>query len=153
VPVCRMTPERPRSYEDFLKRVSPESVVHFDDGLPGFGEEGKFIILQDPDETPFAWMQSLRTPKLAFVVTSPFVLFPDYRPDVPDDALSGLGSPTLDEVLVLCILRIVRSEPVELLTNLKAPIIINLRSLAARQVVLLNESMYSERAAWRGGGS
>lgn len=144
-----MTPQPPKASDNPLSRVPPENVVHFQGGLPGFCDEKQFVILQNPEERPLAWMRSIGTPALAFVVISPFAIFPDYRPDVPDHELVEIGSPPLEEILVLSILRVISAQPPELHTNLKAPIIINLRTLAAGQVILANESMYSEHAVYR----
>lgn len=133
---------------DLYGKFPPESVVKFQRGLPGFPEEHDFVILQDQAERPFAWMQSLKTPALSFVITSPFVLFPDYRPDVPDDELAALGSPRPEEIQVMILVRVVDQSPPELHVNLKAPIVVNMRTLAAGQVVLANETIYSERAVY-----
>jgi flagellar assembly factor FliW len=145
-----LTMSSPKSaFASLLERVKPENAVHFENGLPGFPGETQFVVLQNPEDRPFAWMQSLKTPSLVFVVTGPFSLFPDYRPDVSDNDLAALGSPKEDEILLLSILKVLPVEPPEIHTNLKAPIVINLRTLRARQVILLNESMYSEKAVYR----
>jgi flagellar assembly factor FliW len=136
-------------FEEFLKRVTPQSTIFFPSGLPGFPEETRFVLLQNAEERPFAWLQSLKTADLAFVVTSPFSLFPEYRPDVPDTDLAAIDSPASEDTLVLCILRVMDGDHPEFHTNLKAPVVINLRSLVGRQVILANESMYSERAVYR----
>ena len=135
-------------FEKFLKRVTPQSTIFFPNGLPGFPDETRFVLLQNAEERPFAWLQSLKTADLAFVVTSPFSLFPEYRPDVSDADLTAVGSPAAEDTLVLCILRVIDSPKPELHTNLKAPVVINLRALIARQVILVNEAMYSECAVY-----
>ncbi len=136
-----------------LQKVAPSNIVRFHHGLPGFPGEDEFVIMQSPENRPLAWLQSMKSPDLAFVVTSPFVLFPEYRPDVPDEDIAEIGSPPLDQILVLTIVKLVNSTPPELHTNLKAPLIINLLTFQARQAILVNESMYSERAVYtvRGG--
>jgi len=139
------------TFEEFIKRVAPENVMHFQNGLPGFPSDKRFVLVQNPEERPLVWLQSLDSPSLLFVATSPFTLFPDYRPNVPDHELAALGSPAPEETLVLCILRVIPLSTPELHANLKAPVIINLRTLAARQVIITNESMYSERAVYRVG--
>jgi flagellar assembly factor FliW len=144
-----MNPQPSPSFAALLEQITPENVIQFQSGLPGFPEEKSFVILKNPKELPLAWMQSIVSPKLAFIVTSPFLLFPDYRPDVPDQELAAIGSPALDEILMFCILRVVNATPPELHTNLKAPVIINLRTLAARQIILANEAIYSESAVYR----
>jgi flagellar assembly factor FliW len=145
-----LTMPSPKSaFDALIERVKPENAVRFENGLPGFPGETAFVILQNPDDRPFAWMQSLKTPNLVFVVTAPFSLFPDYRPDVSDNDLKAVGSPSQEEILLLSILKVINNEPPEVHTNLKAPILINLRTLQARQVILVNESMFSEKAVYR----
>ena len=144
-----MTQAPPSSFNALLNRVGQENVVHFQNGLPGFPMENRFVILQNPNDRPLAWMQSLNTERLAFVITSPFVLFPDYRPDVSEYDLALIGSPALEEVLLISIVRLVNGTPPELYVNLKAPIIINLRTFEGRQVILKNESVFSEKAVYR----
>ncbi|MDD2708757.1 MAG: flagellar assembly protein FliW [Verrucomicrobiae bacterium] len=144
-----MTSQNSSAFDELLKRVTPQSTLTFALGLPGFPDETRFVLLQNPEERPFAWLQSLKTASLSFVVTSPFVLFPEYRPDVPDFDLTALDSPPQEDTLILCIIKVVQTTPTELHTNLKAPLVINLRTLTGRQVILNNEAMYSEIAIYR----
>ncbi len=144
-----MTAQSFLQFSKLLHKITPTNVVRFKHGLPGFPHEMEFVLMQNPEDKPLAWLQSLKTPDLAFVVTSPFFLFPEYRPDIPEDDLMEIGSPPLDQVLVVSILKLINSTPPELHTNLKAPIIINLLSFQAQQSILANESMYSERAVYR----
>lgn len=135
--------------ENPLSRVTEDNVVFFQKGIPGFPYDQRYIIIQNPGIRPFAWLQSLDTPALAFAITSPFGFFPEYRPDVSDADLASIASPPLDHILLLSIVKIVNSKPIELHMNLKAPLIINAASLAACQVILANESIYSEKAVYR----
>jgi flagellar assembly factor FliW len=138
-----------RKSEEQLSRIASENVLSFSRGLPGFPKETRFALLQHPSIKPLAWLQSIATPDLAFVVSSPFSFFPDYRPDVPEEELTTIGSPNLQETLLLTIVRVLDTSPVELHMNLKAPVIINLQKLLGNQVILKNEAMYSERAVYR----
>jgi flagellar assembly factor FliW len=135
--------------ENLLSRVTEDNVVFFQKGIPGFPRDQRYVIIQNPGIRPFAWLQSLDTPELAFAITSPFGFFPDYRPDVSELDLGSIGSPPIEHVLLLSIVKIVNSKPIELHMNLKAPLIINATSLAACQVILTNESIYSEKAVYR----
>jgi flagellar assembly factor FliW len=144
-----MTPQLSPAIDRVLKDLQKQDAVCFQNGIPGFPEEKKFVLLQNPEERPFIWMQSTTNPELCFIVTSPFIFFPEYRPDVPDDELTTIGSPSLSELMLLTIVQVVNSKPPEVRTNLKAPIIINLKNFAGSQVIVANESMYSERAVYK----
>lgn len=134
---------------DITNTTTNENAAYFKDGLPGFPEEKHFVILQTPEERPFAWMRSTKNPAVAFVVTSPFGLHPDYKPDVAEHDLAAIGSPKPEDVLVLSIVRVSSTQPVELHMNLKAPLIINTKNLEARQVILKNESDFSDKFVYQ----
>jgi flagellar assembly factor FliW len=123
-----MSTQPPVASQGFLDRIKQQDAVEFPHGIPGFPAERKFVLLQNPDEKPFIWMQSLQRKDLAFVVTSPFVLFPEYRPDVPSEDLEALENPTESELLVLTIVSIISTKPPLIHANLKAPLVINLKT-------------------------
>ena len=95
------------AFDELLRRVTVQNVVHFQNGLPGFPADKRFVILQNPEDRPLVWLQSLDSPSLAFVATTPFVLFPEYRPDVPEHELVAIGSPAPEEILLLSLLRVI----------------------------------------------
>jgi len=143
-----MTPQPSPAVDKIVRVLQNQDAVVFQNGLPGFPDEKRFVLLQNPEEKPFIWMQSTANPNLCFIVTSPFLFFPEYRPDVPDEELVGIGSPSLNELMLLTIIKIVNNSTPELHTNLKAPIIINLKDFKGSQVIVSNEAMYSERAVY-----
>ncbi|WP_044022877.1 flagellar assembly protein FliW [Bacillus sp. SG-1] len=117
--------------------VTPEALLTFEHGIPGFLEEKQFTLLPLPDNNEFQILQSLETPELGFVVASPFVFFQDYDFTLDTATVDQLGSPSEKEVEVLSILTI--KEPLhESTANLQGPIIINLANNKAKQVILNN---------------
>ncbi len=58
--------------------VPEVGVIRFSDGLPGFPEARRFLLLETGEEQVFYWLQSLDDPALAFVVMDPALLVPDY---------------------------------------------------------------------------
>ena len=60
--------------------VKEEEILRFSEGLYGFEHEHEYSIIPfDPNiESPLEWMQSLKTPELAFIITDPFLYKPDY---------------------------------------------------------------------------
>ena len=65
--------------------VAEDKVVHFADGIPAFEDEHEFVIVPYDEESPYVFLQSLTTPDLAFLMTVPFVFFPDYEFELDDD--------------------------------------------------------------------
>jgi flagellar assembly factor FliW len=139
-------------FEEIVE-IKESDILKFEQGLPGFEEEKQFILIP-MEGTPFSILQSVATIELAFVTADPFVFFKEY-----DFELSALVQEQLhigksSDVLVRVIVTV--SEPFDKSTaNLQAPIIINQKSNAGKQVVLtdsryqtrhlLNESSFSRQ--------
>ena len=61
-----------------LLEIEEEKIIAFPEGIPGFEEEKEFVIINNEDEeNPFCWLQSVNNPDLAFVITTPFLIFSD----------------------------------------------------------------------------
>lgn len=65
--------------------VAEDKIVHFADGIPAFEDEHEFVIVPYDEESPYVFLQSLATPDLAFLMTMPFVFFPDYEFELDDE--------------------------------------------------------------------
>lgn len=112
--------------------VSEDQIYHFPKGIPGFDEETDFALIAMPD-TPFWVLQSVKEQGLSFLLGDPFVFYPAYEFELPDDEAEELAINS--EVLVRCILTL--KEDVEASTiNLLAPIVLNPTGLIGKQIVL-----------------
>jgi flagellar assembly factor FliW len=123
--------------------VKTENVVQIPLGLLGFEGIKRFVLLADPEEAPFSWLQVLDDPGLAFVVVSPLELLPDYHPDVSPDDVSYLKIEAPEDALVYAIAALHGTGQTTL--NLKGPIVINRQTLVGKQVILANAAAYSVR--------
>ncbi|MFD1903611.1 flagellar assembly protein FliW [Paenibacillus rhizoplanae] len=82
---------------------------------------------------PFWVLQSVHEQSLSFLLSDPFVFYPSYEFELPDDEAEELAIES--EVLVRCILTL--KEDVEASTiNLLAPIVLNPIDLTGKQIVL-----------------
>lgn len=116
--------------------VQEEELLHFAGGLPGFGGETKFAFVPNGEDSPFAFLQSVNEPNLTFLLADPFAFFNDYQFELDDIYVKELG---LGEVLLKVLAIVTVPEKAEEMTvNLLAPIIINLETRLARQIVLEN---------------
>ncbi len=124
-----------------LLPVQPENVIEMPMGLLGFENIKKYVLLSNPDEAPFLWLQVLDDPKLAFLVLPPSELFPTYQPEIGPDDVKVLGLNGPEDALVL---NIVTLRPGGRATvNLKGPIVLNRHNLVAKQVVPVNALHYN----------
>ena len=67
--------------------VDEKKIVHFKNGIPAFEDEHEFIILPYEDDSPYYFMQSIKSPDLAFLLTIPFLFFPDYTFEIDDESI------------------------------------------------------------------
>lgn len=111
-------------------------IINFADGLPAFEEEHEFIIVPYDEESPYVFLQSVTTPDLAFLMTIPFIFFPDYEFRLEDDVIESLALENQEDLLLYTLLTIPGRDIKEITANLLAPIVINSRTNEGRQVVL-----------------
>ena len=116
--------------------IEEQDVVRFADGIPAFEDEHEFVVLPYEEGTPYMFLQSMMTPELAFLMTDPFVFFPDYSFELDDENMDKLEIKTMDDVLVCTLISIPRSGVADMTTNLLAPVVINRHTMQARQIVL-----------------
>ena len=116
--------------------IEEQDVVRFADGIPAFEDEHEFGVLPYEEGTPYMFLQSMATPELAFLMTDPFVFFPDYSFELDDENMDKLEIKTMDDVLVCTLISIPRSGVADMTTNLLAPVVINRHTMQAKQIVL-----------------
>ncbi len=110
----------------------------FDFVLPiiGFDVLKKFVILEPNKDTLFKWLQSVEDPALAFPIISVSALNFDYTIDLPDNVVEVLKITNVESILVMNITSIPQDDPKGTTINLLAPLIFNLDTLMAGQIVL-----------------
>ncbi len=115
--------------------VPPDRIITFPQGLIGFGDVRRFMLVENPGGGPFRWLQAVDFPDLAFVITDPKIFFPDYTVSVKEEDLRSIGIADPAQGVVVVIL-VVPRDPRGITANLQGPIVINLRDRLARQLVL-----------------
>lgn len=116
--------------------IEEQDVVRFADGIPAFEDEHEFVVLPYEEGTPYMFLQSMTTPELAFLMTDPFVFFPDYSFELDDENMEKMAINSMDDVLVCTLISVPRSGVADMTTNLLAPVVINRHTMQARQIVL-----------------
>lgn len=117
---------------------SPEEVLTFPRGIPAFENMHSWILVGS-DENAVKWLQSLDDSELALPVTSPDAIQPDYNARIPEEELKLIGGTNPADLALLIVVSIPQSAPWNMTANLRAPIIINLKTHKAVQVIALNE--------------
>jgi len=123
----------------------PRAVVGCDVRLPmgilGFEQMKDYLLIANPEEEPFRWLRVKDNPALAFVVIEPFLVAPDYRPDIPQPDVEFLGLSSPDEAVLYNIVTLHASNRATV--NLKGPVVFNRNTGIGKQVILANAADYS----------
>ena len=117
--------------------ITEDHVFHFTEGIPGFPDDKAFAYLPfgEKDKSPFAYLQSLDTPELTFLVADPFSFFSDYMVPLTDDFAAELEFSNDNPPQIYTTVTI--PEKLEnMTTNLLAPILLNWQTKTGRQVIL-----------------
>ena len=116
--------------------AAEDAVIHFAAGIPAFEEEHEFLIIPYEEDSPYVFLQSVKTPELAFLMTMPLAFFPDYEFTIDDEVEQELGFTSPEEVLIYAVLTLSGTEIRDLTANLIAPIVINAKTRKGKQIVL-----------------
>jgi flagellar assembly factor FliW len=104
-------------------------------GILGFERLVSFALVLQDEKTPFLWLQSLEDGSVAFVVINSFVALPDYGPVIDGESQALLEIEKPEDALLLSIVTI-RSNPFRVTVNLKAPLVVNVKTRRAKQIVV-----------------
>ena len=118
-----------------------ECVIQMPLGLLGFEQFKRFALVTNPSEEPFLRLRAVDDPKLAFLVLSPFVVLPSYQPEIADEDAQFLSLKGPEDTLIFNVVTVRSAQQVTV--NLKGPIVLNRRTLRAKQVIPLNAPDYS----------
>jgi flagellar assembly factor FliW len=116
---------------------APTDVIEFPWGLPGFAEHRRWLLLTLDSHPSFVWLQSLDDVKIAIPTADPYLIFETYDPKLPAYAFVALDVNTAEDFTMLCVV-VVTDNAREMTMNLMAPIVVNLRTRRARQIMLEN---------------
>lgn len=124
--------------------VKDDAVLYLPDGLLGFEDLKRFILLEVEEFQPFMWLLSVEEPNLGFAVSDPRLFFPE-RYDLP---MSDADRDTLDlqpgDTISVFVVVSVADGGRRITANLKGPVVLNTRNRLAKQVVVYSPS-YSVR--------
>lgn len=115
-----------------------EDVITFKKGLPGFENLRSFILIPVEENSIFTILHSIEDDEVGLLLVSPFETEPDYELKLNDEKVNELKIESQNEVLVLNTVTL-RNNIKEITTNLKAPIIINIKEKLGEQIILDNE--------------
>lgn len=121
-------------------QIAQEDIVRFPEGLLGFNDLESFVLLDDPNDEIFAWLQSCDEPSIAFPVLEPELFEEGFSLNLSKADLQSLDETEAKKLRSFCIITI-PEDPAKMTANLKAPIVINVSKRVARQCVLQDNKL------------
>ncbi|WP_431029178.1 flagellar assembly protein FliW [Lysinibacillus sp. LZ02] len=124
--------------------IKESEIVTFENGLPGFPDYQRFILLSLDADLPLALLQSTEEATIGFVVAFPFAFKQDYAFDLSDEDKEDLQIEKEEEVITYSIVTL-QETFADSTINLLAPVIINTNKQLGKQIVLQDSKAYSLR--------
>jgi flagellar assembly factor FliW len=115
-----------------------DKVISMPQGIFGFNDMKRYILLQPDEDAVFFWLHSADDPSLAFVVTDPRHFIPDYRVELNEDEREFLGLRSEEELGLMVIVTVPEADPLGITANMLAPLILHFPTSRAWQVVQEN---------------
>ena len=116
-----------------------DDIIKFVKPILGFNHRTRYILISRPESEPFKWLQSIEQPDICFAIIDPRLIVTDYTARVSAHDMKLLeGSDRQTDYQLFVIVTIPPGQPEAMSVNLQGPIVINMKSLTALQMVLNN---------------
>lgn len=112
--------------------VSEDKIIFFPDGIPGFREIKRYILM-DYKDTPLRWLQAVDDPDVAFIVIQPEYIIPNYSIKIDRSVEDTLKLKNRNDLAILLIIRV---EDEKIIPNMNGPLLINADTKIGMQIVL-----------------
>ncbi|MGB4589268.1 MAG: flagellar assembly protein FliW [Clostridiaceae bacterium] len=123
--------------------INEEEIFEFPEGILGFEESRRFVLLDVPKNELFKIFQDVDRKYVSFVIAVPWGVQGGYDISIPDEDLFRIKIQRKEQVLVMNI--VTMPEALENSTiNLLAPLVMNVEARLGRQYVL-SEGRYTTR--------
>ncbi len=112
--------------------VREDSIIEFPEGLPGFEDVRRFVLLSSEAIAPLCCLQGMDGSGPSFLAVDPALVLPDYRGVLSDGDRARLGP---EEAQFIWLALITVAEGQAAAANLRAPIVINPKRMRGLQVM------------------
>lgn len=113
-----------------------DEVITFKKGLPGFEGLTKFILFEYKENPVFNVLHSIEDENIGLFVINPFDFFKEYEINLKDETIGELLIEAESDVIIINTITLGKDS---ITTNLKAPIILNIKNKLGKQIILDRE--------------
>ena len=119
--------------------VAEDLIITLPEGIIGFEDCTRYVVLHVDAKSPFRWLQSLDDGAVAFPIIDPWEFKGDYDPAIADADADQLGLTMDSPKLVFAIVTVPRTNPRDMTANLLGPLVINPLTRTGKQVIVTDE--------------
>jgi flagellar assembly factor FliW len=123
----------PLQYQVFT--AQGDAVVQFPSGLIGFPGLTSFRLFEPQDGYPLKFLQAVDREDVSFTCIDVKAIKPDYVFPLSEEEALGLALHDPSDALILALV-VIPEDPARMTANLAGPLVVNIRTLQARQIVL-----------------
>ena len=121
-------------------QVEQDDIINFPEGILGFNELKRFVLVDDPTDEIFAWLQACDEAGIAFPVLEPELFTEIYKVTLSKTDMESIKLAQGDKYRMFSIVTI-PDDPTKMTANLKAPVVVNVAHRMARQCVLQDNNL------------
>lgn len=121
-----------------VKEYEEKDIIIFKNGIPGFENLTQFVIFPVEESEVFSVLHSIENPSIGIIVVSPFYVMKDYEIDISDEIVDFLSIKSINDINLFCTVNL-NSDIKKITVNMRAPIVINIKSNLGEQIILNDE--------------
>lgn len=111
-----------------------KDIVSFKKAIPGFENINKYILTDLYKDSPFKLLQAIDDVNIGFILISPFDVIDNYEIEISDSLQKRLNIQKSTDVCLYSLITL-SSNVNNITANLKAPLVINIKSMEGEQFI------------------
>lgn len=123
--------------------ISQNDAILFPQGIYGYEDTKKFVLLNNPDNELLKHLQSVDDENPRLLLIDPYLFIDDYKPVLPEGSLELLKAKNTDDICFF-VVAVIPDNIKDMTVNLKSPVVINFKEKTGAQIILENRD-YSTR--------
>jgi len=117
--------------------VNENKIVTITNGLLGFENLTKYVLIPHDKDNMFKWFQSVEDVSVCFLVVEPVTFMLNYSLEISDEVVERLSIKVAEDVITYALV-VIPDDPLKISANLCGPLVINMVNRLGMQVVSMN---------------
>ncbi len=118
-----------------IPEADVQNIIHFKEGILGFEDVHEYLLYHEDDNNIIWSLQAAESDIPSFIVVDPFTVLSSYNPVLSKQQLEYFGEADTSNLCFLGI-AVIKPELTDSVINLKAPIVIDINTKEAKQIIL-----------------